>query len=331
VRVTRSAHERWTDREVHPSPRATPLRAELVAGSMPRLQILDTFPAFERYWRGVRSESLEVQIDRWEHEYMAPWPQLLEKQKTNYSEEGVDWKRIARSRVFPHLWERLPRMRQLHSNLLNMLPDSWLKTQRTLKLDFPVQFVIYVGIGVGAGWATEYNSQPACLFGLENAAEITSGKDGRYPAAVPHEVAHLAHDEWRKQAGLRGVNNPGGPYWQLYQEGFATECERRIEDARTFRIRTGRADWLSWCSSHRTWLAAKFLRDVKAHRSVRPFFGSWYNIHGQIECGYYLGQEMVRDWTQTATLQEAAVLPEAAVRKKAGATLRGMAVGDAPA
>lgn len=57
---------------------------------MARLQVLDTLPAFERYWRGASSKPLEVQIDRWEHEYMAAWPELLEKLRRNYSELGVD-------------------------------------------------------------------------------------------------------------------------------------------------------------------------------------------------------------------------------------------------
>jgi hypothetical protein len=289
---------------------------------VPSLQLLDTFPAFERYWRVVRSKPLEVQIDRWEHGYMASWPELLEKLQRAYSEEGEDWERIARTRVFPNLPERLPRMRRLHRRLLRTLPDSWSRTQQALTVDFPVRFVIYVGIGVGAGWATRYGGQPACLFGLENAAEIASGKDAANPGAVSHEVAHLAHEEWRRRAGLRGIEEPRGPYWQLYEEGFATECERRIEDPRSFRLRTGQADWLRWCHHHRAWLAAKFLRDAEARRSMRPFFGSWYNIRGHIDCGYYLGQDMVREWTETASLQEVAVLPEPVVRRKARSTLR---------
>lgn|GEM_PF-278053 len=295
---------------------------------MARLQVLDTLPAFERYWRGASSKPLEVQIDRWEHEYMAAWPELLEKLRRNYSELGVDWKHIAATRIFPHLPERMPRIRRLHRTLLRTLPDSWRRTQQVLNVDFPVRFLIYVGIGVGAGWATQYGGQPACLFGLENAAELASRKDAAMPGTVSHEVAHLAHDEWRRRRGLRGIVGPSGPFWQLYEEGFATECERRIEDPRSFRLRTGRADWLPWCTRHRAWLAAKFLRDAGARRSMRPFFGSWYNIRGHIDSGYYLGQEMVREWTETASLREVALLPEPAVRRKARLTLRRWAEGE---
>jgi hypothetical protein len=291
---------------------------------MPAIQVLDTFPAFEKYWQAVRNEPLDIQIDRWEREYMAPWPELLEKQKQDYSAAGTDWREVARTRVFPHLKERLPRIRRLHRNILNILPGDWRRAKQALELDFQVRFVIYVGIGCGAGWATEYGGQPACLFGLENAAEITPGADGGYPAAVAHEVAHIAHNEWRLKKGLRGIVGPGGPYWQLYEEGFATECERRT-DPRSFRARTGRADWLPWCEDHRSWLATRFLHDARTRRSIRPFFGSWFNIRGYIECGYYLGAEVIREWTRTESLKDVATLSETVVRRRANATLQRMA------
>jgi hypothetical protein len=294
---------------------------------VPRLQILDTFPAFERYWAGARSLPLEAQIDGWETEYMGRWPELLEKQIRNYSEEGVEWRQIAKTRVFPHLTERLPRMRLLHRRFLKQLPDSWAKVRRVLKPDFPVRFVLYVGIGVGAGWATRYGGWPACLFGLENAAELVSGKDEGTPGAVSHEVAHLVHDEWRRKGGLRGIDKSRGPFWQLYEEGFATECERHIDGPRRFPLRTGRPDWLRWCTAHRAWLARKFLRDVKARDSLRPFFGSWYNIRGRIECGYFLGAEIIHEWTEGASLRAIALLPEATVRRRIRSTLLSMANG----
>jgi len=303
----------------------TTLWADPLPNSVPSVQILDTYPAFERFWRRVRREPVAEQIERWEHEYLAPWPELLDKLKSNYSDQGIAWRRIARSRIFPHLEERLPRMRRLHRNLVRTLADSWRRADRILRPDFPVQFVIYVGIGVGAGWATRYGGQPACLFGLENAAELATGRNGSTPGAVSHEVAHLVHDEWRRSEGLRGIDKRHDPYWQLYVEGFASECERRIDGPRAFGLRTGRRDWLTWCDYHRPWLAAKFLRDVAARRSVRSFFGSWYNVGGQVECGYYLGQQIVQKWAAATSLRAAATLPESTVVQQSRRALLEMA------
>jgi hypothetical protein len=283
------------------------------------------FPAFEAFWRRVRGEPVSHQIDRWEHEYMAPWPELLSKLKESYVSEGADWKRVARRHVFPYLGDRLDRMRILHHELVRSLPGSWARTRRALHLRFPVRFVIYVGIGCGAGWATTYDGQPACLIGLENAAASHGGGDGWSRRVVAHEVAHLAHQAWRHERGDRQVD----PWWTLYEEGFATYCERQIEP-RSFPLRTGRNDWLAWCEGMRPWLARKFLDDVTARRSVRPFFGSWFNIQGYIETGYYLGSEVIRDWARGRPLRAVAVLPRPEIRRRARATLRRFAENRLP-
>jgi hypothetical protein len=292
---------------------------------MHRLQVLDTFPAFERYWQTARSQPLETQIDGWEQEYLGAWPELLELQKGSYSRGRGGWRTIARARIFPYLTERLPQMRRIHDDLIRRLPGDWARTQTALKLDFQVHFVLYVGLGVGAGWATELGGRPACLFGLENAAEMVPGSGVGSPISVAHEVAHLAHDEWRGPRAEATASTLRGPYGQLYSEGFATECERQIESPDRFSLRTGRADWLPWCLSHRDWLARRFLRDVASHRSVRPFFGSWYNVRGQIECGYFLGQQVIRDWLKTDSLIEIARLPESEIRSRAKRTLHRIA------
>ncbi|MGC2288903.1 MAG: hypothetical protein WA688_03490 [Thermoplasmata archaeon] len=289
------------------------------------MQLLDTFPDFERFWANVEGLPIPAQMDRWESDYMALWPELLQKQKDEYRRAGVSWRRIARDRIFPEIPRRLTRFRRLHANLRRQLPGAWRRTRKALKVDFEVQFVIYVGLGCGAGWATRLGGKPAVLFGIENAAEMTTGRRGEWPGALSHEVAHLVHNEWRRQAGLPSGESRRGPYWQLYEEGFATACERSIETPAHFRLRTGKADWLPWCVRHRADLARLFLRDVHARRSVRRFFGSWYTIQGHTECGYYLGAEVVRELGRTRSLKEIACLSAAEARRKANTSLRVMA------
>jgi hypothetical protein len=288
------------------------------------LSVLDTFPAFEEFWGQAQRLPVDEQVDLWEYEYMVRWPALLAKQKRNYAEEGVDWKQVATSRIFPHLTERLPIMRRLRRELLTDLPSTWKRIQRVLKPRFPIRLVLYVGIGCGAGWATRLEGQPACLIGFENAAETTQGNISGIRSLVPHEVAHLVHNEWRRKSRRGDIDTPGGSYWQLYTEGFATEIERRIVSPDVFRRRTGRLDWEPWCQAHRTWLARKFLHDTRARRSTRPFFGSWYNIQGQIETGYWLGAQMIREWAERKSIPEISTLGQATVGRWARGSLRGM-------
>ena len=299
-------------------------------GSLP---LVDTFPAFQEFWTGARDLPVERQIALWEREYMAPWPELLAKQKENYRSLGVEWKKVARARIFPQLPDRLERMRRLHAGLLRALPHAWAGARKRLGIRFPVRFVIYVGIGCGMGWATRLKGQPAVLFGLENAAEQHDGSRNIWPGLVAHEVAHLAHYEWRRQHH-RATPDPDRstpPFWQLYEEGFATQAEREVSDPEAFALRTGDPRWLPWCERHRRWLATKFLEDVRARRSVRPFFGSWYNVRGHIETGYYLGAEVVREWRRAWSFETCAVLSEDAAKELARKTLRGIASGEIPA
>lgn len=295
------------------------------------LQLIDTFPAFEDFWEKVRRLPVDRQIDLWEREHMAPWPELLAKQKESYSNDGFDWRRIARKMVFPFLQERLERMRALRGELLRELPGAWRRTRERLGVRFPVQFVIHVGIGHG-NWATSYGGRPACLIGLENAAEMHDGTDGWAQRVVAHEVAHLAHDEWRRRFHVPSPDTDGRtpPLWRLYEEGFATQAEREVCDPEAFALRTGDPRWPSWCEKHRAWLARKFLADVSARRSVRPFFGSWYKVQGQIETGYYLGAEVIREWRRSWSFESCAVVPEDAARHLARKTLRGIASGEIP-
>lgn len=289
------------------------------------MKLLDTFPAFERYWSSARALPMAGQIARWESEYMAPFPELLQKQKDDYHRSGLSWQRIARTRVFPHIPARLERLRRLHDNLLRELPAAWKRTREALHVTFDPQFIIYVGLGCGAGWATRLGGRPAVLFGLENAAALTDGRRGEWPGCVSHEVAHLAHDEWRRGGGLPGIEGGRGPYWHLYEEGFATQCERMIEDPRLFGLRTGRADWISWCTQHRAQLARQFVRDVRARRSVRRFFGSWFNLHGYTECGYFLGAEVIRELITSMSLRDIACLSRDEIRRQCRRKLIGFA------
>jgi hypothetical protein len=86
------------------------LRAGIGSDSM--YTIIDTFDDFMRCWETAQRRPIAKQIRLWRASYMARFPELLDKQLRNYEDEGFDWRRIARDRVFPHLRERLPLMQE---------------------------------------------------------------------------------------------------------------------------------------------------------------------------------------------------------------------------
>ena len=286
---------------------------------------LDTIPAFERFWEEARSEAIDRKIDSWRLDYLRPWPELYQKQVADYRRQGVDWRAIARRRIFPRLSERLALMRRVRTSIRHAIPIAVNRGRNALGLDFPVTFVIHVGIGCGAGWATTFGGTPAILFGLENATEREWNDTDSALVMVGHELGHLVHSRWREQARLGTLADHRGPWWQLFTEGFATHCELLIGGRLGDRSSNRAKDWLQWCVRNRANLAHRFLKTVTSRRPARRFFGSWYNIDGYVETGYFLGCEVVHDWRSRFSLREIACWAPNDVRRRARASLQRMA------
>lgn len=277
-------------------------------------EFIDTFASFVTYWSKAQDSPLDEQIDSWVTAYMSLWPELLAKQTEDYSSQGLDWRRIAREKVFPYLAERLPAMHQAHQNLLESCEIVYAQAQQALAFESEALFVIYVGIGCGAGWVTKFREKPAILFGLENIAEC--GWNGRQAirGLAAHEIGHLAHHHWR---GQHGKPIGCGPWWQLYEEGFAQYCENLILDSDSWhQASSSSEDWLEWCCQHKGQLAAEFVRMVDVGQPVSPFFGSWFEICGRRETGYFLGYEAVKNLEKAFSLKEIALLENAEVYLK---------------
>lgn len=274
---------------------------------MLKCNIIDTFPSFLAFWAESRHRPLNAQIEAWSAEYMVHWPELLEKQLEDYASQEVEWRQIARERVFPFLRARLPTMKTAHENLLAVCEGIYSKSQEVLGLDFEILFVIYVGIGCGAGWGTQFQGSPAVLFGLENIAECGWSQPPSITGLVAHEIGHLLHDYWRAEDEKAAES---GPWWQLYREGFAQRCEHVVCGEHSWHMRSDiyGDDWLDWCQQHKKWLAAEFLRRVDVGDSVRPFFGSWFDIQGRKQCGYFLGHELIKQLEANMSVKEIALL-----------------------
>ena len=277
------------------------------------LEIVDTFPAFLDYWGSCQEWVIDVQIERWAQDYLSPWPDLLDMQVEDYREQDIDWRDIAREKIFPYLAERLPAMQAAHANLLQVGESVYEKALEMLAVTAPAIYVIHVGIGCGAGWVTEFRGKPAILFGLENVAECGwQGRDA-IKGLVAHEMGHLVHMAWRKQ---HQVVMGSCPWWQLYEEGFAQYCEGLILGDHSRHQGHSDPAWLSWCEDNLGWLAVEFLRKVDADESVRPFFGSWFELRGKSQTGYYLGCLAVKRLSEKHSIQEIALLedPEGVLR-----------------
>jgi len=278
-------------------------------------KICDLYPSFQACWDELSKKDLGEQLELWRR-YLLHCPGLWEKQVSCYAEEGLDWRAIVKERVLPHLDERRSAMERARQALHGVIGPVCLKAQERLGLDFEVLFVIYVGMGCGAGWATELCGKPACLLGLENIAELGWLEEDTLSALLAHELGHLFHGIWRKRAGLEGLEEHTDPFWQLYVEGFAQRSEHLIGGKETWHEASGQGGWLDWCGKNKGRLAALFLEKAK-EGDVKDFFGSWFAIEGRSQTGYFLGHELVKSWEEDAPLREIAVLPAEEVRRRA--------------
>jgi hypothetical protein len=141
---------------------------------------------------------------------------------------------------------------------------------------------------------------------LENIAECGWSDAETIMGLIAHEVGHLVHHDWRIQQE-KPIGS--GPWWQLYEEGFAQTCEGLILNTENVHQTVGNNDdWVEWCQVHTSWLAGEFLRTVDSGKPVSPFFGSWLEICGRSETGYFLGREMIKELEKQLTLKEIALL-----------------------
>jgi hypothetical protein len=269
--------------------------------------ILDTFPTFLDFWENFQNLPVDEQIDGWAGNYLSQWSELLHKQIDDYTDDGYDWREVAKERIFPTLDEVLPTMISAYDHLSKLIEPVYSQAKEIFGFEIEVVFVIHVGIGCGAGWVTTYDGSPAVLFGLENIAEEGWNQPETLRGLIAHEIGHLTHFHWRDE---NNIPKGKGPWWQLYTEGFANWCEHQVS-ANSWHMNSRReGGWLPWCQENSSWLASEFLRRVYYGKSVRDFFSSWFNLKGYKQCGYFLGHEVVKELSKHASLKEVALLED---------------------
>lgn len=86
-----------------------------------------------------------------EEHYSRNHAELYRLQVECYGETGVSRREIALKHVFSRLWERLPLVQEAHENIRQAMPVAYRKFEEFWSLSLEVIFVVYVGIGCGAG------------------------------------------------------------------------------------------------------------------------------------------------------------------------------------
>ena len=156
--------------------------------------------------------------------------------------------------------------------------------------------MIYFGLGVGAGFADFYHDTPAVLFGLENIVDCNWLTYPTLSGLLAHEMGHLYHFLIRGEdnESIKDKIKHKTKYWDLYEEGFAMRMEHEFLQKESWHMVASNENWLPWCKENTHYLAKLFLDYIKNGKKINDFFGSWLNISGYSQTGYFLGYELIK-------------------------------------
>ena len=273
--------------------------------------IVDTYEDFKPFKARILEAEIEERIKLW-LKYMSNYPELLKLQVECYQN---DWMKYA-YRVLSKVHLYLEEVEEAWNKLHKVSRKAYQRFSNFLNTEVDVVFVFYVGIGCGAGWATQYENKYAVLLGLENIVEEGWTSEEDLLGLIFHELGHIAHMFLRNISPKAFEELESNPLFLLYSEGFAMRIEHLLLGKEKWRI-ASHPEWLKWCKENMAFLAKEYLKRAKRGEPVNEFYGSWLNIKGYSQTGYYLGHEFIKELEKELTLKEIAKLPLKTIEGKA--------------
>ncbi len=264
-------------------------------------------------------KSVDEQIAAWQGFYARRAPSLPQRLYADYAEVDGGWEPIALQKVWPYLKDRMEKMHMAAESIRASNAEVCDRAASVVGLPQSVVIVSYVGIGNGAGWATTWESAPAVLLGLENIAELNWHRPAEIRKLLAHELGHLFMMSIRPDVQKLTEE----PLTALYEEGFAQQYEHVTLGSETWGC-ASQDGWLEWCLSHEASLAEKYLQSLEDKTAWKRFFGSWFDVDGWKQTGYFLGCRFVQHLTHSHTLREVAALDAPRIRAAVSEFLRSL-------
>lgn len=264
-------------------------------------EIIDVFENFKHdYHTRLTPESL---FHTW-FSAMSVAPTLRDLCIQDYLSAGEDWVQIAHQTVFTRTHQDYVRMRRIHERLKALIPELHATLHAFYPFPKTIKWVLYHGLGNGAGWSTTYQGAPAILCGIDKIAALDWSSDEELLRLCAHEYAHVVH------AHLRGPLLPPHtpehhPVLRLYVEGFASYYETFIAALPDRLTR-----WEKQCALIFDDLKRMYAQALVSNPAMcAKFFGDWTLIYELPDTGYYLGKQWVKALAQTYDFDTLARLP----------------------
>lgn len=277
------------------------------------MKIIDTFNDFKLYYDKYKDKSIEDKIHGWLNEYIIKYPELKRKCLEDYEKYNVSWVEVATEKVFPKIDNTYVLMEDAHKNILANCEKIVSQFNEVFNIKFNVNIVLYVGIGNGAGWATYYDNTPAVLLGLDKIAELGWNSEETLYGLISHELCHLLHEQLRgKEDGIIAIGEKIADsrelsLWNLYEEGFAQRCEQIVVGQDKYHEDTD-GEWTKWCNDNKDRMKKLYIDLVDKGETTNIFYGSWFNVEGHSQVGYFLGCELIKQLQGKMDIKDIATL-----------------------
>lgn len=272
------------------------------------INIIDAFQDFKEGFKGNLDLSVEDKIELWEQIYNEKYPELINKLKDDYTNDGYEWYEIAQTRVFNRTKNDFSKMVQAYDNIKSIILDIDNKAMDLFNLDLEVNIVLYAGLCNSAGWVDEYKNEKAILYGIDKIAELEWHTIDEIESLLCHELCHVIHDHMRDKEKIIDEydNNYKYGIWRLYVEGVAQYYQSKLMNEE--KESRGK-EWLNSCNEKINELKKLFLEALHdEEKGTNDFFGDWFKVLGISDAGYYLGQEFIRNLSSSYSFNEIAIL-----------------------
>lgn len=237
-------------------------------------------------------------LDKW-LDHIKKYPLL----KTYCIEDYSDgWKEIALKRVFTYDESIFLRMKKVAILLHQIIEHIQSKAKAFFDCEeiADIDWIIYHGLGNGAGGYTRLGSKNVILFGLEKIVDLKWDNEKKLNDLVAHEYSHYIHEAMRGSSLESHQDFQTDMIYRMYVEGLATFGERIM-----YGRHKSMSDWYIKCLEKESLLKLRFNRLLRDESNdLLHFFGDWYPVENLIEAGYFLGMRMIEKWLKTSSIKK---------------------------
>ncbi len=247
------------------------------------IKVINLFDDFLNFY--LENKSLDI-FEVWERFYKDNHEKFYLKLIEDLKKDNINYIEIGRINL-KNFEDKIDILKNISENILKVKDVIYKKGKEFLNFDLKI--IIYIGLGIFAGWATLFENSLTIIFDLVKIDELNWGSYKKLSGLFSHELSHLIHMNLRKDC--KEFEEEVEPVFLLYIEGFAQKFGENFVKGDIWYMFNDKE--LNWCKENINFLKEEYYNRVEIGESINDFFGDWYNIKGKKMTGYFLGYRFI--------------------------------------